>query len=116
HNKSTFFQWDRCKAYYQHSSMAPKPERKGEGESLMISDFLTAEWGRLVNSEECGEAWLFFEAGKDRDRYFANKHLLKQTDKAINIFEAKTNRTMTGLFLYNNTPGHLKRAPNALLA
>jgi hypothetical protein len=62
----------------------------------------------VSHSQNYSEARLLFEAGKDRDGYFANEHLLKQTDKAINIFEAKTNRTMTALFLYDNAPGHLK--------
>ncbi|KAJ7181877.1 hypothetical protein C8R46DRAFT_822276, partial [Mycena filopes] len=47
HDESTFFARDRRQTFYQHSSMKPTPERKGEGESLMVSDFLTQEWGRL---------------------------------------------------------------------
>jgi hypothetical protein len=34
----------------------------------------------------------------------------------IDIFEVKTNHTMTALFLYDNAPGHLKRAPDGLSA
>jgi hypothetical protein len=53
HDESTFFSHDHWQAFYQHSSMTRIPERKGEGESLMISDFLTLEeWGRLVDDEE----------------------------------------------------------------
>jgi hypothetical protein len=30
---------------------APCP--KGEGQSLMVSDFLTADWGRLCDEDRC---------------------------------------------------------------
>ena len=52
HNESTFYENDRCKTLWQHTSHAPKPEQKGEGESLMISDFLVPEWGQLKDDEE----------------------------------------------------------------
>ncbi|KAJ7319116.1 hypothetical protein DFH08DRAFT_631289, partial [Mycena albidolilacea] len=52
HDESTFFSRNRRQAFYQYSSMTPMPERKGKGESLMISDFLTLEWGRLVDDKE----------------------------------------------------------------
>ncbi|KAJ6578568.1 hypothetical protein B0H19DRAFT_1208166 [Mycena capillaripes] len=97
HDESTFFARDRRKE-----------------ESLMISDFLTVKWGRLTHEDD--EARWLFEAGKNRDGYFANQHLLQQTDKAIDIFEAKTNRTMTGLLLYDKAPTYLKRADDALTA
>ena len=53
HDESTFYENDRRKTLWQHTTHAPTPERKGEGESLMISDFLTPEWGRLKDDEEC---------------------------------------------------------------
>ncbi|KAJ7181839.1 hypothetical protein C8R46DRAFT_885359 [Mycena filopes] len=63
HDESTFFARDRRLAvgsFYQHSSMKPTPERKGEGESLMVSDFLTLEWGRLMDGEEYVVLLVFF--------------------------------------------------------
>lgn len=53
HDESTFAAHDRRKTLWQHSSHAPTPERKGEGESIMISDFLTPDWGRLIDNERC---------------------------------------------------------------
>ena len=52
HDESTFYENDRRKTFWQHTSHAPKPERKGEGESLMVSDFLVPEWGWLKDDEE----------------------------------------------------------------
>ena len=52
HNESTFYANDRCKTRWTHTSETPTPERKGEGTSLMVSDFLVPEWGRLKDDEE----------------------------------------------------------------
>ena len=35
---------------------------------------------------------------------------------AINIFEAKTNNFVAGLFMFDNAPSHQKRAPDVLSA
>lgn len=39
-----------------------------------------------------------------------------QVDKAIDIFESKTNGFATGLFVFDNAPSHQKRADDALSA
>jgi hypothetical protein len=62
------------------------------------------------------EARLEWEAGKAHDGYFSSADLLKQVDKAIDIFESRTNGTATGLFMFDNAPGHQKRADDALSA
>ena len=52
HDKSMFYQNDQQKIYWGHpGGGTPKP--KGEGISLMVSDFLTSEWGRLCNNDRC---------------------------------------------------------------
>jgi len=47
HDESTFYASDRRKNVWVHKNAKAVPERKGEGRSFMISDFLTSEWGRL---------------------------------------------------------------------
>ena len=37
-------------------------------------------------------------------------------ENAIDIFEAKTNNFVTGLFMFDNAPSHQKQAPDALSA
>ncbi|KIJ33830.1 hypothetical protein M422DRAFT_264120 [Sphaerobolus stellatus SS14] len=101
-------------AKWTHKDDKAVPEPKGEGQSLMISDFLTPEWGRLVDGEE--EARIVFKAGKNRDGYFSCQELLEQVDMAIDIFEGKTKGQAVGLFLFDNAPSHQKRANNALSA
>ena len=62
------------------------------------------------------EARILFKAGLNRDGYFDADDLLRQVDKAIDIFEGKTKGYSQGLFLFDNAPSHQKRAPNALSA
>jgi hypothetical protein len=57
-----------------------------------------------------------FKPGKNRDGYFDAKALMDQVEHAINIFEGKANGHAQGLFLFDNAPSHLKRAPDAISA
>lgn len=132
HDESTFYAHDRRKTGWQHSTDKATPERKGEGPSLMISDMLTADWGRLRDGDECVPIFLFynqgtyqnvnsearvvFKAGKNRDGWFSSEDLLAQVEKSIDIFESKTNGFATGLFMFDNAPSHQKRAADALSA
>ncbi|KIJ41751.1 hypothetical protein M422DRAFT_171901, partial [Sphaerobolus stellatus SS14] len=59
---------------------------------------------------------ILFRAGKNCDGYFTSEDLLKQVEKAIDIFESRTNGTATGLFMFDNAPSHQKCAPDALSA
>jgi len=47
YDESTFFQNDERTTRWSHQDSRPAPKPKGEGQSLMVSDFLTAEWGHL---------------------------------------------------------------------
>lgn len=62
------------------------------------------------------DARIVFKAGKNRDGYFDADDLLAQVDRAIDIFEERTNGFATGLFLFDNAPSHQKRASDALSA
>lgn len=51
HDESTFYANDRRKTRWHHpDAIAPQP--KGEGQSIMVSDFLTPDWGRLKHGDE----------------------------------------------------------------
>jgi len=52
HDESTFYENDRRKTKWVHSSETAVAEKKGEGQSVMASDFLTVEWGRLKDGEK----------------------------------------------------------------
>ena len=57
-----------------------------------------------------------FKPGKNCDGYFGTVQLLAQVDRAIDIFERKTNGLAQGLFLFNNAPSHQKHADDAISA
>lgn len=131
HDESTFAADDRCKTIWQHSSHATNPEQKGEGTSIMVSDFLSLEWGRLKTDERCtyrvyatshiisklnSEARVIFHLGKNQEGYFTAEDLLAQVDRAIDIFEELTRGFTIALFIFDNVPSHKKRAPDALSA
>jgi len=52
HNKSTFFTDDRHKNSLHAPGSKQTPKRKHEVESLMVSEFLSPEWGSLRDDEE----------------------------------------------------------------
>ncbi|KAH8987499.1 hypothetical protein EDB86DRAFT_3082231 [Lactarius hatsudake] len=86
HDESTFFQNDLRKTHWTHGSHKPTPRQKGDGQSIMVSDFLTSEWGCLcddpddsgLDGERPKEARIFFKAGLNRDGYFSADNLLEQ--------------------------------------
>jgi hypothetical protein len=57
-----------------------------------------------------------FKPGKNCDGYFNSTELIAQVNRAIDIFEGKTNDVALGLFLFDNAPSHLKRATDAISA
>ena len=52
HDESTFYSNDQQKNKWTHNGENPTPECKGDRVSLMVSDFLVPEWGRLWDNEE----------------------------------------------------------------
>jgi hypothetical protein len=64
HDESTFFQNDERKTCWGHQDSHPTPKAKGEGQSLMVSDFLTVEWGRLRDDNRCANSFFLVTPGK----------------------------------------------------
>ena len=98
------------------------PKAKGEGISLMVSDFLTADWVCLCDDNRCtvaglvlwshshsptpggSEAQIIFWPGKNREGWFTADHLLAQVNHMINIFNGLTNGDAQALFIFDNAP------------
>ncbi|KAF5310155.1 hypothetical protein D9619_010553 [Psilocybe cf. subviscida] len=104
HDESTFYETDRRKSVWSHKTDKAVPVKKGKGVSLMASDFLTVEWGRLQSEDGTEAARILFKAGKNRDGYFTSDDLIAQVDHAIDIFEGRTNGLATGLFFLTMHP------------
>jgi hypothetical protein len=47
HDESTFYQNDQRCTTWVHNSDKATPRPKGDGQSIMASNFLTTDWGRL---------------------------------------------------------------------
>jgi hypothetical protein len=98
-----------------HKNKTAVPYAKGEGASLMVADFVSPDISFLCSP--CGTVaahWLF-KAGKQQDGYFTNADILDHTTIAMDIVsEHYPNNDL--VFVFDNTPSHLKRAEDALSA
>ena len=53
HDESVFFLNDERKTCWNHQDSWPVPKPKGDGQLLMVLDFLMAEWGCLHDDNRC---------------------------------------------------------------
>ncbi|TDL16543.1 hypothetical protein BD410DRAFT_707189, partial [Rickenella mellea] len=53
HDESTFYANNRKKTLWVHVSATPKPQVKGEGASIMVSDFCSPDIGWLRTDDGC---------------------------------------------------------------
>ncbi|KIJ33887.1 hypothetical protein M422DRAFT_182735 [Sphaerobolus stellatus SS14] len=116
HDESTFYANDRRKLRWIHKSEKPEPVQKGEGTSIMVSDFCSPDLGWLRSKNGETEARILFKAGKSRDGYFSCEDLCQQIELAIELFEDHFPGTAIAAFGFGNAPGHQKRADDALSA
>ncbi|KIJ42644.1 hypothetical protein M422DRAFT_170720 [Sphaerobolus stellatus SS14] len=116
HDESTFYAHDQRQTRWIHTSEKPEPVRKGEGSSIMVSDFMSPDLGWLKSKDGTQEARVIFKAGKNHEGYFSNEHILAQTELAIELFEDHFPGTAIAAFAFDNAPSHQKRAADALSA
>jgi hypothetical protein len=67
HDESTFYQNDHCKIMWTQTTDQPTLQPKGDGQSIMVSDFLTSKW--------CYALWGVRLMGK----WFGAARILKST-------------------------------------
>lgn len=112
HDESTYYQNDRRKLRWVHIDEKPVPQPKGEGASLMISDFVSADYGWLQSPDGSETARMVFRAGKNRDGYFTNDSILGQVARAMDILE-KHYPGDKHVFIFDNATTHTKRVAAA---
>jgi len=78
HDESTFYANDCCKQRWVHQSEMAVPYTKGEGASLMVADFVSADYGWLCLQDGSQVARDLFKAGKARDGYYTNDEIIQQ--------------------------------------
>jgi hypothetical protein len=115
HAESTFYANDRRQIRWVWSGETPKPVPKGEGASLMVADFVSADYGWLRSPNGSESARVLFKAGKNRDGYFSNADILIHATRAMDIV-TKHYPENNHVFVFDNAPSHMKRADTALSA
>jgi hypothetical protein len=115
HDESIFYAHDRRKLRWVHSSETPKPYAKGEGASLMVADFVSADYGWLRSPDGKLDARVLLKPGKNRDGYFTNDEVLEQVTAAMNILKEQYPNE-DHVLVFDNAKTHSKRADDALSA
>jgi hypothetical protein len=115
HDESTFYANDRRKTYWVHKDEKAIPQPKGEGASLMVADFVSADYGWLRSPDGTESARVLFRAGKARQGYFTNAEILEHAVKAMSILE-KHFPNEDHVLIFDNATTHMKRADNSLSA
>jgi hypothetical protein len=115
HDESIFYANDRRKKGWYHKDTPAKPYTKGEGASLMIADFVSADFGWLRSPDGKKSARRIMRPGKAKDGYFSNDDILEQAEEAIRILW-EFYPQYEHVFIYDNASTHLKRGDGALSA
>jgi hypothetical protein len=113
HDESTFYAHDQHQKCWVHKSEKAVPFAKGEGASLMVADFVSADHGWLCSPDGKEPARVLFKVGKARAGYYTNKDIMEQVATAMDIVE-KHYPDEDHLFVYDNTMTHLKQPEDAL--
>jgi len=115
HGKSTLDANNQQKLRWVHQTENAVPQPKGEGVSLMVSDFVSADYGWLWSPNGNESACVLFKAGKGSDGYFTNDEVVAQVGNAMDIL-VKHYLNKEHIFMFDNAKTHLKCASDVLSA
>ena len=115
HDESIFYANDRQRKTWYHKDAPAKPYTKGEGASLMIADFVSAEFSWLQSKDGTQNACVIMKPRKNRDGYFTSDEIVDQANKAMDICNQEYPE-YTHVFIYDNASSHLKHAEGSLSA
>jgi hypothetical protein len=115
HDESTFYANDCRQIRWVWSGETPKFVPKGEGASLMVADFVSADYGWLCSPDGSESARVLFKAGKNRDGYFINADIIDHTTRAMDLV-TKYYPDDNHVFVFDNAPLYMKQADMALSA
>ncbi|KDQ07621.1 hypothetical protein BOTBODRAFT_119805 [Botryobasidium botryosum FD-172 SS1] len=115
HDESIFYAHNRQTLRWVHKSETAVPHPKGEGPSLMVADFVSADYGWLRSPDGTEHARVLLKPGKNRDGYFTNNDILKQVARAMDILQ-RYYPNERHVFVFDNATTHLKRADSAISA
>ena len=123
HDECVFYSNDGKRGVWAKSGELPL-RKKGNGRSIMVSEFLSEECGRLkLNAQQHQEnpsvpeeARTYLQPGKDREGFWTSEHLIEQVKtKVIPIFETLFPNCIA-LFAFDNSSNHAAFKSDALVA
>ena len=85
HDESIFHAHDCRETTWYHKDATAIPYAKGEGVSLMVADFVLADYGWLCSPDGKESAHVIFCPGKNREGYFTNEDILAQVKHTMAI-------------------------------
>ena len=115
HDESIFYAHDRRKKGWYHKDAPAKPYAKGEGASLMIADFISADFGWLLSKDGKRSARRVMKPRKNKDSYFTNEDIIAQAQEAMDILTQDYPK-YDHVLIYDNASTHLKRPEDSLSA
>jgi hypothetical protein len=115
HDEVIFYAHDRCKKAWYHKNAAPKPYIKGKGASLMVADFVSADFGWLQSPDGERNAQHVMKPGKNQDRYFTSDDITEQANTAIDIL-TEHYPEYKHIFVYDNASSNLKHPKGSVTA
>ncbi len=107
HDECIFYAHDCHILHWVHLSETAKPYVKGEGQSLMVADFISADYSWLSSADGSKSACVEIKPGKNRDGYFSNDDLLAQVQCAIDLI-CKLYPNNDHIFVFDNAHSHSK--------
>ena len=114
HNESIFYAHDRRRKSWYHKDAPAKPYTKGDGASLVVANFVSADFGWL-KSPDGNTARRVMRPGKNKDGYFTSDDINEQAQAAMDIL-TKHFPDFNHSFFYDNAPSHQKRPEGSLSA
>lgn len=115
HDETIFYAHDHLRKTWYYKDTSPKPYKKGEGVSLMIANFISADFGWLISLDGGKSAQKIFKPGKNRDGYFTSDDIEAQAQEAMDI-ASEAYPDYDHVFIYDNATTHQKWADGALSA
>jgi hypothetical protein len=115
HDESVFYAHDRRQRRWVPYNETPVPRPKGEGHSLMVADFVSADYGWLRSPIGTESARVLIRPGARRDGYFTHADVIAQATKAMDII-SQCYPDDNHIFIFDNATTHVKRAADALSA
>ncbi|KAI0054857.1 hypothetical protein BV25DRAFT_1816438 [Artomyces pyxidatus] len=115
HDETHFSANDRRELRWVHKDEKPIPRAKTEGVTLMVADFVSADYGWLRSPDGDESARVIFRSGKNREGYWYNEDIVAHADTAMDILD-KHRPGERHRLIYDNATIHKKCPDDALSA